>query len=160
MKKLTTAAAILGLAATAGALADRIFITTADITYGSALYKQDLRWMRKLAPRVRIIPKDRSYKTTYSLMVYRVSLLHWLVGRAYHAYDANPLIIKIGRKVERFEQRILGDVETPFTARQDLRCYDLNFGQRTFLGFIDLTEDQYRKLRSKKMAELDQRSES
>lgn len=103
-------------------------------------------------------PRDQRPEPTYYMNLYTQPLWRHVISRMYHWYDMNKVVIKIAKFYDDYlgyyshrwwrvmkrkkmsEQEIFW--EMPWSAMQDLRCYELSRKGRVDLFRVDITAEQ------------------
>lgn len=93
--------------------------------------------------------RDRSEPTRYYVTFYEQPLLPWVISRLYHWYDMRVYLLPGFTLLERLLKRLQGGDEwyVPLSARQDIRCYHLERRKRTELVTVEVTQEQYEKMK-------------
>lgn len=125
------------------------------------------------------LDENGKYQRHHHVYIYEASLWKWFVAKAYHWYDMRIPIripgwktfIKAYSKLTGAENRTfqpegwpkarLRDRLVGWEYEQDLRCYHLSLmGRKDVQSLcLELTDEQYLKLRSKTMKKLDEQED-
>jgi hypothetical protein len=122
------------------------------------------------------LDEDGKHKKYHHVYIYEATLWKWFVARAYHWYDMRiPIRVPGWRKFMQLWCRLTGAENRSFQMQgepgprlrdrlvgweyeQDLRCYHLSLmGRKDVKSLcLDLTDEQYLKIRSPEMRKLDE----
>jgi hypothetical protein len=128
------------------------------------------------------LDENGRYKHYHHVYIYEATLWQWFVQKAYHWYDMRiPLkvpgwrgFIELYKKVTGAEMRAFQPANDPdfppprwrdrlvgWEYEQDLRCYHLSLmGRKNVKQMrLDITEEQYLKLRDKEAQKFDELQE-
>lgn len=88
---------------------------------------------------------------TYWLEIWEQPMHRWLIAEIYHWYDMRIYKVPGFRALERLLERRHEDdlLHIPLGASQDCRCYELSIKKKKSLASIEISREQYERIKKK-----------